>query len=199
MCQSQLPLSQFYLGFSNNQGVQIDRHSKTINYFIVGQLSTRYLLPSFRHSRFSFPSSPLPLPVPNLSKFFHVHQELSYLDWRYVRNPKCQYRYYTVMDNSRPIGTIICRENFFRCDISQVNLSTHNPQTWSSVITDFSRFCFTRGKFIVSITFLRNLFWNDIFPNKFSEKPAPVFFTIKSYNKSHLDKNNWLIQGGDIQ
>jgi hypothetical protein len=36
-----------YLGFSNHDGVQIDLHSKTINYQILGQLSTQYILPNF--------------------------------------------------------------------------------------------------------------------------------------------------------
>jgi ribosomal protein S18 acetylase RimI-like enzyme len=196
--EKKLPKNQNYLGFSNTDGVKIDRFSKTINYRIIGQLSTRFLIPRPHLSTYQFiPSTELSFDT--ISGYIQIYKNQPYLNWRYFQNPKNKYQIFDVLYHQQKIGSIIYKKKLFRGELCDINLKTNNPKTWQSVISDFAFYCFLKGQLFSSLTFLPNKFWTVVFPNKFPRINIDIYLTVKSVNNYYQNPNHWLIQGGDIQ
>jgi hypothetical protein len=191
-----------YIGFSNAQGVKIDKFSKKINYQVLGQMVNRYV--------FSLPYKAdlvvkeinyksLNLESTNLTNKFSIQKDKSYLDWRYMDNPKSKYNYFQIKKGSTLLGYLVCRKGKMKYSVVEILLNKFDSLTCKQVIKAFSKYAFSQGKFIVSYSYLKNNFWNNSFPFLSSSRHISTFFTVKSVNNDLLNNENWIIQGGDIQ
>lgn len=189
-----------YIGFSNNDGIKIDKFSKKIGYKILGQMTTRYVL--------SLPYK-TNLQIAQVDKIFAENITISnylgilknsdYLKWRYLENPKNKYKYFEVKNKNVIIGYIICKNNKIKYEVSDLLVNSDNMEELNLIIKSFAMFAFLKGKIIVSYSYLPNNLWIKSFPFLSLSKNVPIYLTIKTTKTDLLDINNWIIQGGDIQ
>ncbi|MBP7774609.1 GNAT family N-acetyltransferase [Candidatus Woesebacteria bacterium] len=199
LVEKELGVNTEYIGFSNSDGVKIDRNSKKINYDIVGQLYTRYV-PSLPYiSTIQIVKTDTPeislLDCPYLS----VHKPKAYISWRYGRNEKGHYEYFSVSKNNQPIGSLICRTKKHRYEVKELLISSFHQDDYNEVIKAFASYSLFHGKFLVSYTYLKSSFWQHVFPIVSRVRTIPIFLTVKSTDLETKNPDNWFIQGGDIQ
>lgn len=188
-----------YLGFSNEQGVKIDQHSKKINYHIVGKFCRCYLFP------FPFLSYDIekveqinPEFLTNWqTSFFEIKPSVEYIDWKFQRNPRVTFYYLKILKNEKELGYIIYQKNALRVNIVKILIKPEelNPKLFYKLAFYF---LFHERK-ISCIRFLPNAFWKSVLPKLKLQLPIQVYFTIKTPKTKMLTAENWLLQGGDIQ
>jgi len=200
MIEDQLDPNTSFLGFSNEDGIKIDKYSKKINYQIMGQLSSKYIL------SLPYATDIKVLPVSKISDdcyqrthLFHINKNMKYLQWRYSHNPKSPYKCFKLIQKSNIIGCIYCKESRFKYNVSDLILAQQTPESSLSAIKAFSRYALSKGRFVTSYSYLNNDFWKRSFPTISLTKKIPIYFTIKSIETDALQVDNWLIQGGDVQ
>lgn len=197
--EKELGLNANYFGFSNLSGVKIDLYSKTINYQILGRLVTKYFLAlKFKNS--------LSIKEVSFKQFTNrnfntisteIDKNKKYLEWKFVNNPKRNYNFATLNRGVNNIGRIIFTETRTKIEIYLIKLKQFSML--KEVIRSLQTYALGRGKLFVSFTYLNNDLWKKYMPKGYLKKSTNIYFTVKSADKKFLDKENWLIQGGDIQ
>ena len=189
-----------YVGFSNIEGVKIDTFSKRINYKIIGQMATQYVL-SFPHkSLFQIKEiKEIPSSFVNHSNYLSIEKNDTYITWRYKKNPKNKYLYFSVYKNTAISGYLICLDTQFGYKVMDILLDTTNSKQYSEIVKSFSRYAMKQGKIFTSYSYLPNVFWKTVFPFISMKKAIEIYFTIKSKNNHLLKKDNWMVCAGDIQ
>lgn len=189
-----------YIGFSNDDGVKIDKFSKKIGYKILGQINTRYVLSLPYKSSFKVMQVE---KIPSETKWhlnnFGILKNADYLRWRYQINPKNKYTYFEIRNKNLIIGYVICKKEKIKYDVCDLLLNDDNVKICKLIIKSFARFAFFQGKLMVSYSYLPNNFWMKSFPHISVSKKIPIYLTIKTKKTNLENVNNWIIQGGDIQ
>lgn len=189
-----------YIGFSNNDGVKIDKFSKKIGYQILGQINTRYVLSLPYKSSFDVIQVDKIFPKTNWQlNYFSVLKNIDYLKWRYEKNPKNKFEYFEIRNQNIIIGYIICKKNRIKYEVYDLLLNNDNIKLYGLIIKSFAKFAFFKKKFLVSYSYLPNNFWMKRFPFISVSKKIPLFLTIKTTKTDLTNINNWIIQSGDIQ
>jgi len=195
-----LPKDTNYLGFSNISGVKIDLHLKRINYQILGQMITRYMISLPRYNGVSvnevFALNYKILSV-NKSQKYELYKNTDYLDWRFYRNPKIKFIFLEITKKGKIIGNAVIRNSFFKCELLCILPLT--LELLSDCIKSIKSYAFNKGCLVTSFTYLPNNVWNKFLPKYFFQRNSGVYFTVKTNVKSLLNSENWMIQGGDIQ
>jgi len=198
LCEDKLGFDSNYLGFSNESGVNIDRHSQKINYQIVGQLSRRYVLSLPQLSTLTFSLTDMLPDTRWESSNYYIDKSADYLDWRYGHNPKNKYHYYSIHQNKNLVGYIICTISVYRIEVIDI-IFDQKIIPISEIISAFSGFAYKLRKPITTYTYLPNILWRQAFPLLSLSKKLKIYLTIKSKKTSFYNQNRWLIQAGDIQ
>lgn len=189
-----------YLGFSNSDGVKIDKFSKTINYSILGRLTTGYFatyrgLFHVKQEKFGFKEVSKVTGV--CSDFIQIEKSKDYLNWKFLENPKRKYNLMLLTENSKAIGFLIYTKHKLKLEVHLITLK--DPLKLKIVFPSILEFAYGKGAMVVSFTYLKNSFWNKNLPYSFIKKRTDIYFTVKSGKSDFTDTENWLIQGGDIQ
>lgn len=189
-----------YLGFSNEDGVKIDKFSKKIAYEILGQMATKYFL-SWPHKTSLKVKSvkELPLKIAYNSARFGILKNREYLEWRYEKNSKIRYKYLEVRKGAAIQGYIICKKHGIKYEVSELLLKNDSVELYKEAIKAFSGFSLSQGVVLASYSFLQNKFWSQVFPSGSLTKKVAIYFTVKTPNQDLKNSDNWIIQGGDIQ
>ncbi|MFA6424156.1 MAG: GNAT family N-acetyltransferase [Candidatus Magasanikbacteria bacterium] len=202
MVEDKLGPAVEYIGFSNSEGVKIDKFSKKINYEILGQMATKYVvsLPYFSnfHIKQIDEINFQPKSQHNTSGFL-ILKNNEYLKWRYKNNPKNIYEYFEISKEDVVAGYIICKNSKLKYEVNEVALFENKEKTYKEAIKAFSKFSINRGKFFVSYSYLQNKFWKQCFPLLSFTKKINIYFTIKTADTNLEDVDKWRIQGGDVQ
>jgi len=196
--ENQLGSNANYLGFSNQSGVEIDRHSKTINYQIIGQLSRQYVpcLPSKTNLTVDFVDS---IPIYFTSnKYFSIQKTYDYLNWRYFSNSKNKYHYLKISHGSSTAAYVIISLRKYRVEIVDI-IFNPSKTSLSKIVHSVINYFFYQRKLFCTFTYLPNIIWRDVFPVISYTKKLGIYLTVKSENKKYSDAFRWLIQAGDIQ
>jgi len=192
-----------YVGFSNQEGVKIDKHSKSINYTILGEMVKRYCInfPQLLFKKFKF--EPITIDkllhdIENIAsiEYFSIHKDKTYLDWRYKRHPKHTYSYFAVLQDRDCFGFIICKDKLLRYEITEIICAQQGKIL--EIFKEFSSYSLKKSKIITSIAYLPNRLWNKHLPLAVIRNFG-IYFTVKSTEEGYLDPNSWLVQGGDVQ
>lgn len=195
-----LPKGVNYLGFSNKSGIKIDLHSKNINYQILGQMVTKYMLSVKSNLDMSVKV------VSNLDNVFlndeklygyEISKDFNYLDWRYYRNPKNKFNYLEFINKEQTVGYAVVKNKFPKCEILCVK--SKNPDNLGNCINLIRSYAIKNCLFITSFTYLPNGVWDELLTRYFFQKKSGIYFTVKTSIKSFLNSENWIIQGGDVQ
>lgn len=199
LIEKELGASTEYIGFSNSDGVKIDLNSKKINYDIVGQLYTRYVpsLPYISTIRIVKTDTP-EIPLMNFP-YLSVNKTKAYSLWRYGRNQKGHYEYFSLYKDEQPIGFLICRTKKHRYEVKELLIPSCHQNDYVEAIKSFANYSFLHGKLLVSYTYLESSFWQHVFPIVSRARAIPIFLTVKSTDLETKNPDNWFIQGGDIQ
>lgn len=189
-----------YIGFSNDSGLMIDKFSKKINYKVLGQMATQYVLSFPYKTKLAIKkTNKISLENIEFSNYFGVIKSNEYLNWRYVRNPKNKYEYFKILKGEGIIGYIIYKNSRLKYEVIDLLLNTNDTKLYNEAIKAFAGFSLSRGKVFVSYSYLENKFWQGCFPASSIKNKISLYFTIKTTDSSLEDPNRWIIQGGDIQ
>lgn len=199
--EAELPIDTNYLGFSNSDGVKIDQFSKKINYKIVGTFSTSYFLPFFRSDKkfqFKEVSSMQKRFIPqSQGKFLEIDANVEYVQWKFVENPKRTYLFFEIHNKEKCVGYVITENLGWKIAIVKIIAAVKyiQPQLFES----FSNYIWSNTKRLTVFSYLKNSFWQTALPHSLFSKPSNMYLTVKSKKKIFVNKDNWLLQGGDIQ
>lgn len=200
LIEKDLASGTVYLGFSNEDGVKIDKFSKKINYKILGQLNTKYVLSLPYKTNLEIKKVEKIIQKNNYySDYYNILKDNDYVNWRYVENPKNEYEYYKVTKNPEEIGYIICRDKKTGYEVLDLLLINNDKKLYAETIKSFSKFSLSQKKIYSSYSYLPNKFWGKCFPVVSIRKKTNIYFTIKTTDANLLNIDNWIIQGGDIQ
>ncbi len=188
-----------YIGFSNKDGILIDKNSKKINYKILGQFYTKYILSYPYNTKIKFSEVINIQEIKNNSKYLQIKKNNPYLAWRYTNNPKIKFQYLEITKNKKVIGYTIFTKNKKYLNILDLLLLNNNQENYFSIYKALSNYAFHKKVFFISTSFLKNTFWENNFPKLSFSKKQKIYFTLKSTNNTLLSLNDWLLLGGDIQ
>lgn len=200
LAEKRIGSSVSYIGFSNNNGIKIDKFSKKINYKILGQMNTRYVLSlPYKTSLVIKKTDKISWQKNECSNFFALFKNDEYLNWRYAQNPKNNYKYFKILKDKDIIGYIIYKNDKIKYEVTDLLLKNYDAKLYNEAIRSFAEFSLRQGKILVSYSCLENKFWQECFPILSFKNKISVYFTIKTANTCLLNLDNWIIQGGDIQ
>lgn len=188
-----------YLGFSNSDGVMIDKYSKRINYEILGQLKTFYRLtgPFKCEINLQEVSSSQLNPLNNGKNMAHFNYNGEYLNWRYSKNPKNDFLYFSCMFKDEEIGFVILKKRLIKYEVSIVYMNDFTK--FDKLIDGLSHYAFKHGILLISISLLPNKLFNNLKEKFIYTKDSGIYFTVKTSEEELNSADNWIIQGGDVQ
>jgi hypothetical protein len=199
------------IGFSNENGVKVDRSSKNYGYFIVGAFvsfakivihkkQTPYTLSKVHSFNKTVSES-------NDEKLFMLAKTQEYLKWKHIDNPYYSKTIYEIKENEHFVGYAMVKESKNRWYVQDVILPQYNEQIISNVLKAIQNEAFEKGIRLVLVYVLDNSLWrNLLLKNKYAPavlKRKKFYLTIKFHNKLNeqalmVDKDNWFVMGGDI-
>ena len=94
--EDSLSRDQKYIGFSNKNGVSIDKYSSTIGYEILGAFTRSIIfapLSLFQRSNIQLVRIELQDISHIISEKYGIYYSPEYINWKYIQNIKHQYRY----------------------------------------------------------------------------------------------------------
>ncbi len=198
------------IGFSNEAGVLVDKHSKNYGYHIIGKFQSYYSILTKRKSTIcelqrvaSFEEE---MPLKN--EYFSVHKTVEYLTWRYKDNPNNGYMFYKVLINGRFYGYVVLKNSNIRTHVIDIISDNSSVDTMKNIITAINNIALEHKKRFTTLCVLDNKFWHGVFNKTLSfkknSKKNTFYLTVKLHNPrigdntSILDKDSWLCFVGDI-
>lgn len=196
----------FSFGFSNENGVKVDKYSKNYGYSVIGQFKTlrKLLIPKFNKSRLKVDelSDLQELRKLVVKNYLQILPNQEYLNWRFKDNSflkKC--RYLKISNGTSDIGYAIVEHKKRGVGILKIIAST--SKDYKNIINAISTYYSRKGKIYISITILPNNFWKNLLEKaKFLPfvKNEKYFFTVYPHKKINKvnSPENWILMGGDI-
>lgn len=191
-------------GFSNEQGIQVDRHAHQYGYHVVGQLYSYTLVPrgwskvvfdpcisDFNELKHSLPGC-------------HVAKPTQDISWRYQQKPRATYRSVALSGEPDKRVILLCQP----CQCHIVDLIGTFPDI--AAICDYLikvvAACFNTWRRPVAISVLPNTRWQSILNQRnvlvLRQHPAPYYLTVKPHRTSipfdPFDPDQWWVTSGDI-
>jgi hypothetical protein len=200
----------FSLGFSNDEGVKVDKYAKNYGYYIVGKFVRYFKLVLFRKQvtyqlikvkQFSegFKSAN--------SRYFKVFKTVNYLQWRYVLKPNASYEIYKISADNKFIGYVVLRILKNRCYIYDIISKDDDKEIMTNILRAIENKALDNNVRLIIYNVLDNSYWCSLF-NKYKyfkkeNNKVNYYLTVKIHNHRIrkvllLDKNNWLLMNGDI-
>ncbi len=200
----------FSLGFSNDEGIKIDKYAKGYGYSIVGKFVRYFKIVTYRtNAQYKL------LKIsnfnrdfyPQASKFFKVKKDYEYLNWRYVSKPNSEYEIYGILENDSNIGYIVLLFIKYKCYVCDIIIQNDDKSQMIQVLRSIENIALDRKVRLIIYNVLDNKFWKSLFSKyKYLKKEnnnTNYYLTIKSHNEKIpkeliLNKNMWIVMNGDI-
>ena len=195
-------------GYSNDQGIKVDKYSTGYGYTVVGKFA-KYLKPVLfpQPSRFtfheisSFPDSYKPFS----DNFLRINKPRNYLVWRYNDRPGNTYKIFEIETPEHKLGYVVLRLHDIRVDLMDIiGLSIKD---YGEIFKGVEKLTKRPHRMFIVINVLENTTWKDIFKKEgFTYQPGKShsYLTVKIHKKGEgwrneiLDKEKWILMGGDI-
>ncbi len=200
--------SKFVLsfGFSNEQGIKVDKYANEYGYKIVGKFA-KYIKSVF----FSKPSDITFKEIGSFpdkyeafsDNFIRIYKPVEYVKWRYIKRPAHSYKIYQIKSPQIPIGFIVVRLHDLRVDLLDI---IGIPFTnYPEVISGVEQLLKNNRKAFIVINILDNISWHSML-SALGYKRQPDrshnYLTVKIHKHtvrdSFLNAESWLLMGGDI-
>ena len=195
------------VGFSNAEGVKVDRHSKGYGYQVVGQMTSTlaYLrpLPATQSLTLSETMPAGDWPVGGNADAIHFEVSAQSIYHRYMRHPFRRYRYGIWEEGGEILGIVIYRTLRQRPGVALLAAYGHDLREllrrWSSSV------CATGVRFVHTLTTpnadLRRALAQISLSTPIPYTRSPYFLTLKPLSgaaENLLDFAAWDCMGGDI-
>lgn len=200
----------FGMGFSNAQGVKVDKHSKGYGYQVVGQMQSLITIAkSFKRPPLILSGDILryrDLQMSNHQQKTHFHKDLAYITQRYGHHPLRQYHYGIWEDDEQILGIVIYKyvklwgvPSVALMDVCGDNLEELLMQ-WSTTLRQNNIYLIhTLVTPQSAIKDMLNRHWH-VYQAPFSR--TPYYLTLKPLSKqiesSLLNFDQWNLIGGDV-
>lgn len=201
----------FTLGFSNDEGINVDKYSRSYGYVEVGKFA-RYFRIAIRRK-----ATPCRLVLVNSfetdavfgnqTQYCRIYKDFDYLSWRYIRKPNSEYTIYQIILDKKAIGYIVLRFKENKCYIYDILINDLGKTEMINVLWSIENTALDQGIRIIVYNVLDNTFWQSLF-NKYkyykkTNNAVNYYLTIKIHNPTVstdllLNKDNWIIMNGDI-
>lgn len=196
----------FSFGFSNGSGINVDKNAKDYGYKIVGQFRTfrKIILPLPTKEKLTVSEIDAPSikKLNNYSNYYQIFLSQEYLDWRFKFNPAHEYSYIKVCEKDTILGYSIIKKSKYKVGIYKV--IEVSPGAFEQVFSGTIDLLQKQKVRLVTVTILPNKFWLKILNKKRfikARRKNDYYLTVfphKLADKSLLDKENWILMGGDL-
>ena len=196
----------FNIGFSNKDGIKVDKNSTKYGYKIVGSFETFLFIGKTKSSTYLFEKIESLSSINVPSDKYQIDKNSKYLDWRYHNKDFQKYLYYKVKDQNKTIAEIVVKKTSTKIEVFDMHLKEGSD--YSSILQSLPQLAQKLGRSITSITVLNNSFWSKVFiDSRYRRQPLSkqkYYLTVRtnlrlrSDQKDFLDKENWLLFSGDI-
>jgi GNAT superfamily N-acetyltransferase len=196
----------FGMGFSNAEGVQVDKHSKGYGYHVVGQMRPLFapLLPSNAPKLYLTPHFPDDCLVPyEMLPALGFPKDCDYIYQRYAAHPFRQYQFALWQESAGTLGMVVYRPVRLM-GISAVSILDVWGEDLPELLRRFSATASQQGYRLVQalvspVNPLQEAFhWNWLSP--FARNP--YYLTLKpmaeGLSKDFDDFQKWQLIGGDV-
>jgi hypothetical protein len=199
----------FGMGFSNAQGVKVDKHSRGYGYQVVGKMQPLIImLRSFKRPQLIlYDNLPrLQSDISNHQQKAHLHKGLNYIMRRYSHHPFRQYHYGIWQEDTQILGIVVYKKvklwgvpsvallDVYSDDITELLMR------WSTTLREQNMYlCHTLVSQQSVIKYVLQQHWR-ILHAPFSR--TPYYLTVKPLSNlmkpSLLDFCEWDLIGGDV-
>lgn len=201
----------FSIGFSNDDGVKVDKNAKNYGYKLVGKF--------VRYFKVVITKKDVPLKLVSIKDFsvitkengmdlFCLKKDYSFLNWRYVQKPSKEYELYKIIDqDKKDLGFVVLRFIRQKCYVYDIILREFSRETLLTVLRSIENKSLEKQVRIVVYNVLDNNFWKDIFNRykyfKRTNNKVNYYLTIKFHQTiteedALLNKEQWFLMNGDI-
>lgn len=195
------------IGFSNSEGVQVDKNASGYGYVIVGAFA-QYAKFKIFSIKTPYKLSPITEihPTHGTAFYYQVKKDAEYLKWRYLKKPGYRYDLFEVVnaiEETSVVLRIVGRKLYLYDIVTPVTSNEHIK----SVISAVENYALSKGIHIVVIPVVDNMFWKKVLvKNGFRKLPLTkkhFYLTVKVHNeekvsKDIFDSNKWFIMNGDL-
>lgn len=196
------------IGFSNDAGVNVDRHASAYGYRIVGCFARYYgwcrrRTPSGLLLRRADSFSDVPISGMT-GAFLQIEKDAAYLTWRYLEKPGTTYELYR-FEKGSVSGYVVLVFLSYRCYVHDI-ITDATGKEWGAIVTAIENLAAERGARVAIFHVLDNAFWRTLLGRRYLRRPTSkqnTYFTVKTHDMGAIrrdvyEKDAWLVMNGDI-
>ncbi len=200
----------FSIGFSNDEGVKVDKNASGYGYIVLGKL-VRYFKLSLRKKKTDYILSPTDKfensYADNDSNYIKILKDLDYLNWRYLKKPNSECEIYELKRKGESVGYVVLRFLKNKCYVYDIISEKDERLIYCQILNAIENEVRSKNIKVVIYNVLDNIYWQGVFGRfkyfKKSNNKVNYYLTIKFHkdleNLDYLkNKNNWLLMNGDI-
>ncbi len=196
------------IGFSNDAGVNVDKHASAYGYRIVGRFARYYgWCRRSAHSGLPLKRADAFLDVPRQGMadvFLHVEKDAAYLTWRYLHKPGAAYESYSFAKEGLS-GYAVLVFSGYRCYVHDL-ITNAKREEWGTIVTAIENLAAERGARVMIFHVLDNTFWRTLLGRRYLRRPKSrqnTYLTVKTHDVAAIrrdvcEKDAWLVMNGDI-
>ncbi len=195
----------FSIGFSNDQGIQVDKHSDKYGYQIIGRFVRYFKFVLFStNARYKLEKNINIVEFEDNSSYYKIFKSPDYITWRYIRKPNNDYEIFDIKDGEKTIGLVVLRFKNYKCYVYDI-ISNPNYDI-KKIMQAIDNLAMQRAAPLIIYNVLDNNYWKKVFGMFYFKKTynhTNYYLTIKIHNKNVdeqklINKENWLVMNGDI-
>jgi hypothetical protein len=200
----------FSLGYSNDEGVQVDKHANNYGYIIVGKF-VRYFKVVVSKKNINYKlvrTNTLDQDYySHYSNYLRIKKDHDYLYWRYLKKPNREYDIYNIIEDNKVVGYVVLRFLKYKCYIYDIITENDDKKHMITVLRSIENKALEHNIRLVIYNVLDNDYWKTLF-NKYIylkriNNNINYYLTVKIHNNKIpidiiLNNDNWLLMNGDI-
>ncbi len=195
----------FSIGFSNDQGVQVDKHSDKYGYQIIGRFVRYFKVVLLASSaQYKLVKNSNIAGFENNSSYYKILKTPEYITWRYTKKPNNDYEIFDINDEEKVLGLVVLRFMNHKCYVYDI-ISDQNSDI-KKTMQAIDNLAIKRLAPLIIYNVLDNNYWKKVFGPFYFKKTynhTNYYLTIKIHNENLDDqrlgnKENWLVMNGDI-
>lgn len=199
----------FSFGFSNDEGVVVDKKSKGYGYKVVGKFAVYF--------KIVIRKKKIPLRLLGVrdfktvleddGRFIQIEKTKEYLRWKYIKRPGQKYLFYRLDENGDDHGFVVLKSSSKKMYVYDIITQDKSSKRVKQILRAIENEACKQKKRIVIVKALENGYWKKIFLKtgflKKMRNKKNYYLTVKFHNhlldeKVILNKDYWWALMGDI-
>lgn len=195
----------FSFGFSNAQGVKVDKYASGYGYSVIGKFKRYVALSRPKQSQYIWEHTDTLVDSKYAPSLLHVPYTTQFLQWRYSNHPSNQYLYVNYMVKNQLTAQVIIKRGGWWLDV--VNIIPHRSVGYAEILSALRGLAWSTRRFGVKLSVLPNAHWEQSLGragyHPFQLHETEYYLTVKALGKPPqkfdiFDADNWLLMSGDI-